>query len=217
MENYISYIRTYHEEEAREQLINGSNLFQKGNYRQALDSYFAALTILRDSVDLLVSIALVYHITGEYAKAMEYYKKAIAIDPQHHEAWNFIGKIHNVRCNFSEAIASFKKSLECEPDNVMAQINLSLTYVAMGRHTDAIAILEDLLRSHPEDSNAHYALGSSYYAIKKIDKATECFRKASELSPDNKDFLETYVSIQDGKDSGRKDIPGLSYRGQIKK
>ncbi|GET43977.1 photosystem I assembly protein Ycf3 [Microseira wollei] len=75
---------------------DGMSAQADGEYAEALDNYFEALTLEEDSNDrsyILYNIGLIYTSNGEHEKALEYYYQAIDLNPRLPQALNNIAVI----------------------------------------------------------------------------------------------------------------------------
>ncbi|MDY3846716.1 MAG: tetratricopeptide repeat protein [Prevotella sp.] len=74
-----------------------------------------------------------------------------------------------------------------------------------GNNTTAFELLRHCLDINPNAAETHYYLALYYLKLKDNDKALEEFQKASELEPDNDNFLETlanmYLQLEDVKNA----------------
>jgi tetratricopeptide (TPR) repeat protein len=75
---------------------DGMSAQADGEYAEALENYFEALTLEEDSNDrsyILYNIGLIYTSNGEHEKALEYYYQAIDLNPRLPQALNNIAVI----------------------------------------------------------------------------------------------------------------------------
>nr|UEQ11898.1 photosystem I assembly protein Ycf3 [Kumanoa mahlacensis] len=77
---------------------DGMSAQSEGEYAEALENYYEALSIEEDPYDrsyILYNIGLIYSSNGEHVKALEYYHKALELNPQLPQALNNIAVIYH--------------------------------------------------------------------------------------------------------------------------
>ena len=57
--------------------------------------------------------------------------------------------------------------------------------VRLKQHDDAVLVAEQLTREYPSHAPGHAWLGSTYARLGRRDEATQAFRRALELDPEN--------------------------------
>src|SRR5437870_2571905 len=62
---------------------DGVRLFAKGDYRDARDSFQAALTLRPNDAGLTYNLGECYDRTGDAAKAERYYQQCLRLEPNH--------------------------------------------------------------------------------------------------------------------------------------
>jgi tetratricopeptide (TPR) repeat protein len=101
---------------------DGMSAQADGEYAEALDNYYEALTLEDDPNDrsyILFNIGLIHASNGEHEKALEYYDRAVELNPRYCSAFNNIAVIYHYQGekakengHFEEAEALFDKAAE---------------------------------------------------------------------------------------------------------
>ena len=74
----------------------------------------------------------------------------------------------------------------------MANYHVGITLKAAGHYDEAILFFNKLLEKSDDHVSALYHLGRTYIKNFRYEKAKECFRKALEIDPENKNAREIY-------------------------
>ncbi|NET34975.1 MAG: photosystem I assembly protein Ycf3 [Cyanothece sp. SIO1E1] len=95
---------------------DGMSAQADGEYAEALENYYEALTLEEDSYDrsfILYNIALIHTSNGEHDQALEYYNQAIEINPRMPQALNNIAVIHHYRGDKAKAAGENETAEAC--------------------------------------------------------------------------------------------------------
>lgn len=131
---------------------DGMSAQSEGEYAEALENYYQALSLEEDPYDrsyILYNIGLIYASNGEHIKALEYYHQALELNNKLTQALNNIAVIYhyqglkaadknNIQASklmFDKAAEYWKLAISLAPNNyIEAQNWLKIT----GRHTSNI-------------------------------------------------------------------------------
>src|SRR2546425_1548811 len=128
---------------------------------------------------------------------------AVDLDPDHDGAWTALGFAYEAKHQPEQAVEIYRRAITANPDNPAFVERLSDLLIRLGRFKEAQAEIETLTENAPRDARLWMKLGAVYYEQKIWDKASEAFRRAVLLEPNNlraRYFLAT--SLMDG---GRDD------------
>jgi Ca-activated chloride channel family protein len=110
-------------------LVNqGNELFQKGDYKKALDLYHQAEADEPENPELYYNIGSALYKEGKYEEATDKLQKSFVTQDIKNEAMAHYnqGDVYFKSGDYQNAIKSFQKSLELNPDDVDAKYNLEL-------------------------------------------------------------------------------------------
>lgn len=104
-----------------------------GRMQEARDSLVHAAEASPLDVDILDTLGVVLHETGDDRIAEECYKNALTLLPSNGRVWNNYGVLQFTQERYSEAVQSFEKAIALIPDFDDALYNLKDTYGELGR------------------------------------------------------------------------------------
>ena len=113
---------------------DGMSAQSEGDYAEALQNYYEALSLEEDPYDrsyILYNIGLIYSSNGEHVKALEYYHQALQLNSQLPQALNNIAVIYHYQATkaannqkndlskslFSKAAEYWQKAIQLAPNN----------------------------------------------------------------------------------------------------
>nr|YP_009244253.1 photosystem I assembly protein Ycf3 [Gelidium vagum]AMK96495.1 photosystem I assembly protein Ycf3 [Gelidium vagum] len=119
---------------------DGMSAQSEGEYAEALENYYEALTLEEDPYDrsyILYNIGLIYASNGEHIKALEYYHQALQLNTQMPQAFNNIAVIYHYqglkaankqkfevsKAMFDKAAIYWKKAIILAPNNYIEAQN----------------------------------------------------------------------------------------------
>lgn len=119
---------------------DGMSAQAEGEYAEALENYYEALSLEEDPYDrsyIFYNIGLIYMSNGEYIKALEYYHKALELNSQLPQALNNIAVIYHyqgVRASdknnnntsedmFNKAAKYWQQAIHLAPNNYIEAQN----------------------------------------------------------------------------------------------
>lgn len=178
---------------------------EQNNYAKALEYYFKALKIYRETkqenivLRLYNNIGIVYKTQEEYGKALEYFNKALVIQKKIEDNTSGItitniGNIHLAQGNSEKAFQSYNEALEIfkkhENKRGLAELynNLGNYYEKMGNkaeaeksYRNALAIFESVGENYGASASLAY-LGDYYAKQKQNKEALAYLEKSSKLA-----------------------------------
>lgn len=125
---------------------------------------------------------------GEYEPSLLAYDKALELNPNLAIAymWKSIALTNLQR--YEEAILAQRKSQELDPLFLTSAYNLGLLLEWQGQDEEAQALFNQLREDFPESSFSYIGAAGLYYGQGNFVGAIRQWKKAVELSPDNKEF-----------------------------
>lgn len=126
----------------RKKLLCACRLYNESNYRKALKYLFQLLREVefeRDSIPVLLFIALCYTDAGDTGEAIKVYYDLLKIDPNNPQVHSNLGGLFIDEGDFETALKHYNKSIELKPDNYFAYINRANYYFRKNEYNNAIA------------------------------------------------------------------------------
>ena len=192
-------------------------IIQKANGVILVDDYapveiLLAPVIRQSAKELLAAeylrLAKDYKNKHQFDQSISYYKLAADNNPSMTIfAYNEIALIYVTLNNFSEAIAAFQKAIDYYYTNEGNQpiigslhMNLGILYgklndfVNSAKHLNlAIVRFQEEIDDNPKNAEALSRLGDTYATLGRFREASECFKKAHELIPNNSYYLGNLI------------------------
>lgn len=125
----------------RKKLLCACRLYNKSNYKKALKYLFQLLREVefeRDSIPVLLFIALCYTDVGVTSEAIKVYYDLLKIDPNNPQVHSNLGGLFIAEGDFETALKHYNKSIELKPDNYFAYINRANYYFRINEYNNAI-------------------------------------------------------------------------------
>jgi tetratricopeptide (TPR) repeat protein len=93
-------------------------------------------------------------------------------------AYSNLGRLEEARAILSE-------SVRLNPGHVNSRVALGVTYAKEGRNQEAVEILEEAVSADPNNPWAQRNLGGCLLALRDVDRAIFCLRRATELNAED--------------------------------
>lgn len=159
-------------------------LSRLGQFEDAHASYLEVLTLLPESVDLLVNMADNLNKSSRNAEAMIWLHKALAIQPDSFGARiNMANALSNLE-RYEEAEQLARAVLDEGATSVEAPLAHASALIGLHRYSDAIAALERALGIDPNQAIALAAMGGTLKDLSDLAGAERYLHRALEIKPD---------------------------------
>ena len=126
----------------RKKLLCACRLYDESNYGKALKYLFQLLQEVefeRDSVPVLLFIALCYTDAGVTEEAIKVYYELLKIDPKNSQVHSNLGGLFIQEGDFETALKHYNKSIEFNPKNYFAYLNRANYYFRINEFENAIS------------------------------------------------------------------------------
>lgn len=147
----------------------GNYQLSRGEFKEAVRSYQASLTLEPRTAMPLVNASIAYARLGENDKAEEALRRALDISPENAAANFNMGLLKAGRKKNSEAEEHLRKALKTDPGMAQAAYNLCIL-CAENRMDEAVAWCQKAADISPGEPRYAYTL--AYYAERKGDSAS---------------------------------------------
>ncbi|MGX5173349.1 tetratricopeptide repeat protein [Aliikangiella sp. IMCC44653] len=163
-----------------------------------------ALPLLQQSLAIAPQSASVHGATGlyhwqlaEYSKAPQqafdsatfHLAKAIQLNPSLAEPYMWYGSILQSQGNFEEGVKLHAKAYQIDPRAAVVGFNRAQDLVRMGQYKEAMEVFNAVVRNNPNYPNAYTIAGDVSFAVGQLDQAYSMFKRATELSGSQQDWL----------------------------
>jgi tetratricopeptide (TPR) repeat protein len=117
-------------------------------------------------------------------RAIEQFQKVTEQDPKDLESWLMLGRLERVSRDSVAAEKAFKKALDLDASNEEALTGLAMVYSELGDTKNAIEMLRQVTSKNPNPRTLS-ALASFYERTRDFASATETWRQALQMDPEN--------------------------------
>jgi tetratricopeptide (TPR) repeat protein len=93
-------------------------------------------------------------------------------------AYSNLERLNDARTVLGECI-------RLHPNHVNSRVALGVTYAKEGQHREAAKLFEEAVAAEPDNPWAQRNLGGCWLALKEVDRAISCLKRATELSPED--------------------------------
>ena len=201
-------------EPPQDQLEPLINLYQQGQFQQALDNVKKLLGQFPESVTLYNIFGAVNAGLGQLDAAIRIYKHALKIKPDYAEAYNNMGNVLKDQGNLDEAVNSYQQALKIKPDYTDAHNNMGNVLKDQGNLDEAINSYQQALKIKPDYTEAYYNMGNVLKDQGNLDEAIDSYQQALKIKPD---YAEAYYNMGNVlKDQGNLDEAINSYQQALK-
>jgi tetratricopeptide (TPR) repeat protein len=126
---------------------------------------------------------------GRTGEALDHYRSAVEQDPGSAEAHSVYGLMLLQLDRVGEAEAPLRKAVEIAPGHAALRMNLAQWLAHQGDLDEAVAVVAGIVKDEPQHWWAWERLGELKARLQSFGEASENFRRAAELKPDDPSLL----------------------------
>ena len=174
--------------------------YQRGRYKEALESADRAIALKPDGYDLYNMRGLIYHAAGQPEQALADFHKALEVNPYCTDAHNNLGVVLADTGRREEALAEFAIVLR-DPKyqfREKAHLNIGDVRAADGKLEEAVQEYRQAIIIKPDYVRAHYKLGLALQSLGRADEARHSFDEVLRLAPQSNEAREVKGILQHG-------------------
>ncbi len=161
-------------------------LYNEGNYDEALALLREGLGVYPNSVELHVGVGYARLARDEFAWARRSFEEALVLDPEHEDALAGLGEVLLKLGQTAAGKKSFRRILELGySDDVELILQVGRALFREGHVEDAKEFFEIAVQQTPENAEAIAMVGYSQHRMGDEPGAVETLRKALQLDPDH--------------------------------
>ncbi|OPY79786.1 MAG: lipoprotein NlpI [Syntrophorhabdus sp. PtaU1.Bin153] len=193
-------------DEAQTAFDTGRGLFNRGEYRAAVEYFESAISVEPDFVEAYVYLGRSYLNVREYSKALPALRTAYNLSPDtvKKEVFNLLidallgaATTELKKGNISGSIDRLRETLSLSPDSKQAKDELSRALTALGKDflskgdvDDAINAYGEALALSPDNAGACLGLARAFLDDGDVAKALATVQKTFKIDPNSKEALE---------------------------
>ena len=169
----------------KEKVDKAIELYQKGNYKEAIDVFSSVLETCQDNAELYNNIALCYANLGDYEKAEKHYLKAQHLNPKLPQVYINLADIYYRKKDMGSGIELVTQGIYEIPDNLVLRHYLARFYMEDAKLDLAIDELEHILEKQPDNYDVYYDLGKVHFELGNYECAIENFENVLQYKSEN--------------------------------
>lgn len=157
-----------------------------GNYKQAIELFYKALTLDSESSEIMSEIAGLYFKINNTDRAIEYYEQALLSDPFNVNIKYNLALVYKYIGNMDKAI-NLLDSVYAKNPKLEYIIDLIHSLYLEGRFEEAISLYNKSAYKDSQSDILHYYVGLSSFSLGNQDLAEEFYKKSLHHNPNNQD------------------------------
>lgn len=187
-------------------LVNGTKLYGKGRYEDAIKEFKKAIGLApqsKSSVDAYNFIASSYLKLNRPEDTISAYKSSVKIVPSRDDTHMKLGNVFMSLNRNNEAESEFKAAIKLNPSSTGNIYTLGQLYLQSGRYNEAESQFNRIINIAPRTVDGYYGLGLAYSKEGRFEEAINQFKEAINM---DRNFNYSYVDLGSAyADSGQMD------------
>lgn len=168
-----------------EYLDKALELFQKEDYKAAIDAFQVVLENEDESAEIYNNMGVAYSNSGDYDNAALYLNKALNLNPMLAQVYLNMSDVYYRQKKIAEAIECLRAGEVALPDNTVIPHYLARILMEDAQLDLAIDELDKILDKEPENYDAYYDLGRVYFELGNWEGAITNFENILEFKDQN--------------------------------
>ena len=161
-------------------------LYNEGQYDDALDVLREGLALYPNSVELHIGVGYAYHAREEYAWARRSFEEALVLDPEHEDALAGFGETLLKFGQQAAALKSFRRTLELGyEDDIELMLQVGRALFREGLIEESREYFETAARQSPDSAEAVSCIGYVQHRLGDDDAAVATLRNALKIEEDH--------------------------------
>ncbi len=161
-------------------------LYNEGQYDEALDVLKEGLGLYPNSVELHIGVGYAYHAREEYAWARRSFEEALVLDPDHEDALAGLGETLLKFGQQARALKSFQHTLELGyQDDVELMLQIGRALFREGLIEESKQFFEIAAQQTPDAAEAISCIGYAEHRLGNDESAIATLRRALQMDADH--------------------------------
>src|ERR1700686_4164131 len=161
-------------------------LYNEGQYDEALDVLREGLGLYPNSVELHIGVGYAHHARGGYGGARRRFEEALVLDPDHEDALAGLGETLLKFGQQEQALRSFRHTLELGyQDDVELMLQIGRALFREGLIEDSKQFFEIAAQQTPDAAEAVSCIGYAEHRLGNDESAISTLRRALQMDPDH--------------------------------
>lgn len=136
------------EKQADKTLALAKDLYQKGNYQEAIDKIGNDLPLRKREDFLFIKFESLMEL-GRFYEAETVSQELLKLNSKNDKYYYLIGLLHYNNGNLPKSVESFQKATELQPKNIDYKLNLARVLSQNGNNSEAIKIYQQIMKADP--------------------------------------------------------------------
>lgn len=176
---------TARDTEIRNLLAEGVNLWRNKNLQEAIEKFEQVIRLDANNAEAYFSMGVVSESRGDLKKAIAYYSKAQELDPKKKE-------YKQASALITKKIASAEPELDKDSQDLLDDANDAFKNK---EYLSALDLFKRLEAKNPKVAAYKYNIGTLYLLVKNPFQASEYYKQALKLKPDEPKYQNAYQRV----------------------
>ncbi len=161
-------------------------LYNEGEYDQALAVLREGLTLYPNSVELHIGVGYAHHAREEFAWARRAFEEALVLDPEHEDALAGLGETLLKFGQRDNGLRAFRRTLELGyADDLDLMLQIGRALFREGMIEEAREFFEVGVQNAPDNAESISCVGYAEHRMGDDDAAIATLRRALRIDPDH--------------------------------
>jgi tetratricopeptide (TPR) repeat protein len=161
-------------------------LYNEGQYDEALDVLREGLALYPNSVELHIGVGYAHHAREEFAWARRSFEEALVLDPEHEDALAGLGETLLKFGQQSQALKNFRHTLELGyEDDIELMLQIGRALFREGLIEESREYFEIAARQTPDSAEAISCIGYAQHRSGDDDAAIATLKRALKIDEDH--------------------------------
>jgi tetratricopeptide (TPR) repeat protein len=171
-------------------------LMDRGEHRDALREFDAALAIYPDHIDALFNAGVAHMLLKEDADALRLFDRVIALEPKRFAAWVNEAAIRSGRREYGDALEAADRAVALQPNASNGHIMRGFALRGLGRLAEARTAFQTALRHPPVGADALLGFGATALDLGDAKAAAAAYEHLVQVAPSAEAYRGLVVSYQ---------------------
>ncbi|HNJ28253.1 MAG TPA: tetratricopeptide repeat protein [Ferruginibacter sp.] len=180
--------------DSKQVLEKGSELFQDGKFKEAIDEYLKVPVSDTNYSDVVKELINSYYRDSNYTAAEQYSRKALDYFPEKKVIWlRYLADIYDDTKRTQEALSIYDSILKMSPHDYLSFYNRGVCLYRLERRDEATADFQQCVIYNPFYPQGHYFLGLCAMQKGNLVQSMLSFSTSLMVYPGNRNYKRTFT------------------------
>ncbi len=176
-------------------------LMDRGEHREALREFDAALEIYPDHIDALFNAGVAHMLLKENTDALRFFDRVVALEPKRFAAWVDKAAISNGRGEYQDGLEAADRAVALQPNASNGHVMRGYALRGLGRLAEARTAFQTALRHPPVGADALLGFAATALDLGDAEAAAVAFEHLVRVAPSAEAYRGLVISYrQAGRD-----------------